>query len=180
MFNLKLRICIKLQFIFKEYRYRHMTCYYMTKDAFNKLSAEIDDLEYNVLPVIVNEVSTARGNGDLSENAEYHAAKDKQRATMKKIGYLKDFKVNAKVVDCSDLSTEIVKFGLFVEILNLDNNKKKKIRLVGDYEADVENGLISVEAQLGKALLGKKVGDIIEYEVQDDVFLYKILNITNK
>ena len=157
-----------------------MTCYYMTKEAFDKLSAEIDDLEYNILPAIVNEVSTARGNGDLSENAEYHAAKDKQRATMKKIGYLKDFKVNAKVVDCSDLSTESAKFGLFVEILNLDNDKKRKIRLVGDYEADIGNGLVSVEAPLGKALLGKKIGDIVDFEAQDEVFSYEILNISNK
>lgn len=157
-----------------------MTCYYMTKEAFDKLSAEIDDLEYNILPAIVNEVSAARGNGDLSENAEYHAAKDKQRATMKKIGYLKDFKVNAKVVDCSDLSTENAKFGLFVEILNLDNDKKRKIRLVGDYEADIGNGLVSVEAPLGKALLGKKVGDIVDFEAQDEVFSYEILNISNK
>ena len=67
------------------------TCYYITKEAFDKLNDEIEDLEYKVLPVILKEVSTARGNGDLSENAEYHAAKDKQRAIMKKIGILKDF-----------------------------------------------------------------------------------------
>lgn len=157
-----------------------MTCYYMTKEAFDELEDEIDDLEYKVLPAVVKEVSTARGNGDLSENAEYHAAKDKQRSTMKKIGYLKDFKVNAKVVDCSKLSRETVKFGLFVEILDLDNNKIKKIRLVGDYEADVRNGLISIDAPLGKALLSKKVGDIVDFETQNNIFSYKILKITNE
>ena len=155
------------------------TCYYITKEAFDKLNAEIDNLEYNVLPPIVKEVSVARGNGDLSENAEYHAAKDKQRATMKKIGYLKDFKVNAKVVDCANLSCESAKFGLFVEVLDLDTEKKRKIRLVGDYEADIGKGLISVEAPLGKALLGKKVGDIVDYETPNDVFSYEILSITN-
>lgn len=155
------------------------TCYYMTKQAFEELCAKIDDLEYNVLPAIVNEVSTARGNGDLSENAEYHAAKDKQRATMKKIGYLKDYKVNAQVVDCTNLSCESVKFGVFVEILDLDTEKKRKIRLVGDYEADVGKNLISVESPLGRALLGKKIGDVVDFETPSDVFSYEILNITN-
>lgn len=157
-----------------------MTCYYITKEAFDELNTQIDDLEYNVLPAIVNEVSTARGNGDLSENAEYHAAKDKQRAVMKKIGYLKDFKVNAKVIDCTTLSCESVKFGLFVEVLDLDNDRKKKVRLVGDYEANVGSGLISIEAPLGKALLGKKIGDIVDYETNENIFSYKILNISNK
>ena len=152
----------------------------MTKEAFERLNAEIEDLEYNVLPVIVNEVSTARGNGDLSENAEYHAAKDKQRATMKKIGYLKDFKVNAKVIDCSNLSCDNIKFGLYVEILDLETEKKKKIRLVGDYEADVNKGLISIEAPLGKALLGKKIGEVVDFEASDNVFSYEILNISNE
>ncbi len=157
-----------------------MTCYYITKEAFDELNTQIDDLEYNVLPAIVNEVSTARGNGDLSENAEYHAAKDKQRAVMKKIGYLKDFKVNAKVIDCTTLSCESVKFGLFVEVLDLDNDRKKKVRLVGDYEANVGSGLISIEAPLGKALLGKKIGDVVDYETNENIFSYKILNISNK
>ena len=95
------------------------TCYYITKEGYDRLNREIEELEHNVLPVIVNEVSTARGNGDLSENAEYHAAKDKQRATMKKIGYLKDFKVNAQVVDCGDIGTDVVKFGSYVKIVDL-------------------------------------------------------------
>lgn len=156
------------------------TCYYMTKEAYEKLNAEIEDLEYNVLPSIVNEVSTARGNGDLSENAEYHAAKDKQRATMKKIGFLKDYKVNAQVVDCSELSCDVIKFGLYVEVLDLDTDKKKKIRLVGDYEAEVSKGLISIAAPLGKALLGKKVGDIVEFETPENVFAYEVISISSK
>ena len=158
------------------------TCYYMTKEAFQELNKEIEDLEYNVLPIIVKEVSTARGNGDLSENAEYHAAKDKQRATSKKINYLKDFKANACVVDCEheNVSCEIIKFGMYVEILDLDSNKKKEIRLVGDYEADFVKNLISVSAPLGRALLGKKTGDCVDVETHDDILSYKVLKISNK
>ena len=153
------------------------TCYYITKEAFDKLNAEIENLEYNILPVIVNEVSTARGNGDLSENAEYHAAKDKQRETMRKIGYLKDFKVKAIVVDKTEMSGDIIKFGAYVKIQNLDNDKIKEIRLVGDYEADVNNDLLSIAAPIGKALLGKKIGDIIEVEMGDRIMAYEILDL---
>lgn len=156
------------------------TCYYITKEGFDRLNAEIEDLEHNVLPTIVAEVSTARGNGDLSENAEYHAAKDKQRSTMKKIGILKDYKVNAQIVDCSNLTNDSVKFGSFVEILDLDTDKTKKIRLVGDYEADIVKGLMSISAPLGKALLGKKVGESFEVETQVGIVAYEVLKISSK
>ena len=153
------------------------TCYYITKEAFDKLNDEIEDLEYKVLPVILKEVSTARGNGDLSENAEYHAAKDKQRAIMKKIGILKDFKVNAQVVDCSSISGDTIKFGAYVDILDIETNKKKHIRLVGDYEADFTAGFISISSPLGKSLLGKKVGDSVEVETPSGLMVYDILKL---
>lgn len=152
-------------------------CYYITTEGFKKLNGEIEELEHNVLPVIVEEVSRARGNGDLSENAEYHAAKDKQRATMKKIGILKDYKVNAQIVDCSEISNDSVKFGSFVEILDIDTNKVKKIRLVGDYEADITKGLMSISAPLGRALLGKKIGEMFEVETQVGIVAYEVLKI---
>ena len=156
------------------------TCYYMTKEAYERLCAEIEQLEYGDLPVVVKEVSTARGNGDLSENAEYHAAKDKQRSIMKKLGYLKDYKSKAEVVDCSSFNCDSAKFGLFIEIEDLDNEKKKKIRLVGDYEADVGKGYISVSAPLGRALLGKKVGDEIEFDNGGRSFAYQVLSISKE
>ena len=153
------------------------TCYYITKEGYERLNKEIEELEHNVLPVIVQEVSTARGNGDLSENAEYHAAKDKQRATMKKIGYLKDFKVNAQVVDCGDIGNDIVKFGSYVKIVDLDNDTIKNIRIVGDYEADINKGLVSMAAPLGKSLLGKKVGDAFEVETPSGINAYEVVEI---
>ena len=153
------------------------TCYYMTKEGFDRLNAELNELEDKILPAIVAEVSRARGNGDLSENAEYHAAKSDQRNAMRKIGYLKDFKVNAQVVDCSNLTNDTVKFGSHVEILDLDTDKKKKIRLVGDYEADITHGLISIVAPLGKALLGKKVGDSFEVETPAGISAYEVVKI---
>ena len=172
---------INLHFIFYIYFYTGIgmtTRHYVTKEAFDELDREINYLEDEVLPPVVNEVSAARGNGDLSENAEYHAAKNKQREILRKIGYLKDVKVNAEVVDCSKLSCDSVKFGLFVEILDLDTNKQKKIRLVGDYEADINKNLISIEAPLGKVLLGKKVGETVDFESGNNIFSYQILSIS--
>lgn len=153
------------------------TCYYITKEGYDRLNSEIEELEHDVLPVIVNEVSAARGNGDLSENAEYHAAKDKQRAVMKKIGYLKDFKVNAQVIDCSNIDNDFVKFGSYVEVIDLDSGVKKKIRIVGDYEADINKGLVSMVAPLGKFLLGKKIGDVFEVETPSGINMYEVLRI---
>ncbi len=158
------------------------TCYYITKEAFKRLNDEIEELEYNVLPVVLKEVSTARGNGDLSENSEYHAAKDKQRSTLRKIGYLKDFKANAQVVDCEveNKTCDVAKFGMYVEILNIDNDRKRVIRLVGDYEADVTKNLISVSAPLGRSLIGKRVDDCVDVETQDNIQSYKVIRISNK
>lgn len=153
------------------------TCYYITQEGYKRLNEEIDELENKILPIIVDEVSRARGNGDLSENAEYHAAKDKQRATMKKIGILKDYKVNAQVINCSDLSKDIITFGSKVEIQDIDSEKIKKIYLVGDYEADITNGFISVSAPLGRALLGKREGDSIEVETPSGINVYDIIKI---
>jgi len=153
-------------------------CYYITKEGYEKLNKEIEEIELKQLPIIVNEISTARGNGDLSENAEYHAAKGKQRDLMRKLGTLKDFKIKATIVDVANIKDDAVRFGVYVELLNLDNEKKKKIRIVGDYEADADKDIVSVSSKIGSALVGKKVGDIVEFEINGRIFSYEILNIT--
>ena len=122
------------------------TCYYITKEGYDKPNKEIEELEHNVLPV-------------------------------KKIGYLKDFKVNAQVVDCSNIGTDVVKFGSYVKIVDLDNDRIKNIRIVGDYEADINKGLVSMAAPLGKSLLGKKVGDAFEVETPSGINAYEVVEI---
>ena len=153
------------------------TCYYITKIGYEKLNQEIEDIEFKQLPIVINEVSTARGNGDLSENAEYHAAKAKQRELMRKLGTLKDFKINAKIVNIDNIATDAVRFGVYVEVLNLDNDKTKTIKLVGDYESDADNNIISISSKLGEELIGKKVGDLVEFEINGKIFSYEILSI---
>ena len=155
------------------------TCYLMTPEAYDSLNNEIEELEYKVLPVIIEEVKTTRAQGDLSENAEYHAAKNKQRETNRKIDNLKIFKVNAQVVDCYKfLPEDGIKFGAFVELVDIDTDKKMKIRLVGDFEADINKGWISISAPLGKAMLGKKVGDSFEVETPNEIKAYDVISIT--
>ena len=153
------------------------TCYYITNVGYEKLNQEIEDIEFKQLPIVINEVSTARGNGDLSENAEYHAAKAKQRELMRKLGTLKDFKINAKIVNIENIATDAVRFGVYVEVLNLDNDKTKTIKLVGDYESDADNNIISISSKLGEELIGKKVGDLVEFEINGKIFSYEILSI---
>ena len=153
------------------------TCYYITNIGYEKLNQEIEDIEFKQLPIVINEVSTARGNGDLSENAEYHAAKAKQRELMRKLGTLKDFKINAKIVNIDNIATDAVRFGVYVEVLNLDNDKTKTIKLVGDYESDADNNIISISSKLGEELIGKKVGDLVEFEINGKIFSYEILSI---
>lgn len=153
------------------------TCYYITNIGYEKLNQEIEDIEFKQLPIVINEVSTARGNGDLSENAEYHAAKAKQRELMRKLGTLKDFKINAKIVNIENIATDAVRFGVYVEVLNLDNDKTKTIKLVGDYESDADNNIISISSKLGEELIGKKVGDLVEFEINGKIFSYEILSI---
>lgn len=153
------------------------TCYYITNVGYEKLNQEIEDIEFKQLPIVINEVSTARGNGDLSENAEYHAAKAKQRELMRKLGTLKDFKINAKIVNIENIATDAVRFGVYVEVLNLDNDKTKTIKLVGDYESDADNNIISISSKLGEELIGKNVGDLVEFEINGKIFSYEILSI---
>ena len=156
------------------------TLYYITKEGYDKLEKELFELEHDILPTIVNEVSTARGNGDLSENAEYHAAKDKQRSVMKKIGLLKVYKANAQVVDCSQFSGVVIKFGAYVKILDVDTDKERNVRIVGDYEADLSKGFISVNTPIGRALLGRKEGETFEIETPSDLVEYKVLEVRYK
>ena len=153
-------------------------CYLMTPEAFNRLNQELEELEFKVLPAIIEEVKTTRAQGDLSENAEYHAAKNKQRETNRKIDNLKIFKVNAQVVNCYDFQpADGIKFGANVELVDIDTEKKLKIRLVGDFEADINKGWISISAPLGKAMLGKKVGDSFEVETPNEIKAYDVISI---
>lgn len=130
----------------------------MTKEGHSKLVEELDKLKKD-RPAVVKEIEVARAHGDLSENAEYHAAKDKQGFIEAKIRMIGDKVARADVIDISKVPRDRVVFGVTVTIEDEETYEKLKYQLVGEDEADVNNGKISVTSPIARALIGKKTDD---------------------
>jgi transcription elongation factor GreA len=131
----------------------------MSKTGNKKLRDELQHLERVERGVVVKAIEVAREHGDLKENAEYHAAKDRQGHIEGRIIELKDKLSRAEVIDCEKIGTDIVVFGTVVELLDLDTDEEVVYQLLGPEEADVKKGSISVLAPIGRSMLGKEVGD---------------------
>lgn len=131
----------------------------MSKTGHQKLRDELNRLERVERGVVVKAIETAREHGDLKENAEYHAAKDRQGHIEGRIIELKDKLARAEVIDCSKVNSKIIVFGTVVQLLDLDTEEEITYQLLGPEEADVKKGSISVLSPLGKSMLGKEVGD---------------------
>ena len=131
----------------------------MSKSGNQKLRDELQQLERVERGVVVKAIEVAREHGDLKENAEYHAAKDRQGHIEGRIIELKDKLSRAEVIDCQQVGTDIVVFGTVVELLDLDTDEEVIYQLLGPEEADVKNGSISVLSPIGRSMLGKEVGD---------------------
>jgi transcription elongation factor GreA len=127
-----------------------------------KLRDELNRLERVERSVVVKAIETAREHGDLKENAEYHAAKDRQGHIEGRIIELRDKLARAEVIDCSKVSSKIIVFGTVVQLLDLDTEEEITYQLLGPEEADVKKGSISVLSPLGKSMLGKEVGDEVK------------------
>mgnify|MGYP001037394959 CR=1 FL=1 len=132
---------------------------YYTPDGLKKLKAELEHLEYVERPSISNQIAEARDKGDLSENAEYDAAKEAQGLLELKIGKLKDLIANARIIDESQMDNSKVLILSTVTLKNKANGAKMTYTLVSETEADLKSGRISVNSPIGKGLLGKEVGD---------------------
>lgn len=152
----------------------------ITKEGYNKLKAEVENLKNVQRPNIIQAVATARELGDLKENAEYHASRDKQSMIEAMIASLEDKMVRSEVVDIKSLSGDIVRFGTTVKLENNDNNKIVIYKIVSEYEADIDNGLISNTSPVSKALMGKVVGDNVEIITPGGIVDYEILEISFK
>jgi len=148
----------------------------MTKTGFEKLKKELDHLMKVERPKNIKDIEEARGHGDLSENAEYHAAKERQGHIDAKKRELEHKLSHAQIIDLSKLSNEKVVFGATVTLADAESGETKKYTLVGQEEADFKKGKISVQSPVGKALIGHRVGDsvtiktptkTVEYEVQE-------------
>ncbi|SMY06846.1 transcription elongation factor GreA [Flavimaricola marinus] len=149
----------------------------LTKAGFDALNAELKKLKSVERPAIIAAISEARAHGDLSENAEYHSAKEKQSFIEGRIKELEGAIGLADVIDPSKLSGT-VKFGAKVEIVDEETDEEKTFQIVGEYEADIENGRLNIKSPLARALIGKDTGDSVEVRTPGGTRSYEILSIT--
>lgn len=148
----------------------------LTRPGFDKLDAELKHLKSVERPAIIAAISEAREHGDLSENAEYHSAKEKQSFIEGRIKELEGVISLAEVIDTSKLSGPI-KFGAVVALVDEDTDEEKTYQIVGEYEADIEKGRLNVRSPLARALIGKTVGDTVEVRTPGGERSYEILSI---
>ena len=154
-----------------------MAIEYMTQAGYDKLKKDLADALAQ-RPVISAAIAEAREKGDLSENAEYDAARDAQGLLEVKIARLKEKVANARVIDESKLSADSVQLLSKVEVENLANKMKMKFQIVGESEADFAKGLLSASTPIGKALMGHSKGETVEATVPSGVMKFKILDIS--
>ena len=152
----------------------------MTEDGQKRLIIELKILKTVERPLIVKAIADARSNGDLSENAEYHAAREKQSFIEGRVAEIEDIISKAEIIDVSLLSGSVVKFGASVTIINLEDKKESKYQLVGEFEADIESKKISVTSPIARALIGKKKGDYIEVSTPKGITSYEIKSVRFK
>lgn len=150
---------------------------YMTQAGYDKLVAEINELESVQRPEISRQIAEARDKGDLSENAEYDAAKEAQGLLESKIAQLKGILSNARIIDESRLGTDSVQILNRVKIRNTKNGAEVSYTLVSDSEANLREGKISVNTPIAKGLMGKKVGDIAEVQTPGGLVNFEIVEI---
>lgn len=149
----------------------------MTASGFKALEEEVNKLKNVERHAIVKMISEARAHGDLSENAEYHAAKERQAFIEGRVIELEDLLGRADVIDVSRLSGASVKFGATVTLIDEDSNQKRKYQIVGDHEADAKKGRISISSPIARALIGKAKGDTVEVAAPGGARSYEILKV---
>lgn len=149
----------------------------MTQEAYNKKMADVEELENVVMPQIAEDIALARAEGDLKENAEYHAQREKQGMVQAKINEIKGRLSRAQIVDPSTIPTDIIAFGAKVTVLDTDMDDEEVITLVGDGDEDYDSGKYLITSPIGRGLLGKKVGEIADIDVPKGTLQFKVLKI---
>ena len=150
----------------------------MTPAGFQKLKDELDRLKKVDRPANVQAIAEARAHGDLSENAEYHAAKERQSFIVGRMQELDHKIALANVVDTSKISHEHISFGATVKLLDVDTDEEKTYTLVGPEEADIKLGKISIHSPIGKALIRKEIGDSVTVKAPAKTIEYEVLDIS--
>ena len=149
----------------------------ITKKGYEALQAELERYKKVERPKNIRDIEEARAHGDISENAEFEAAKERQSHIDGRIRDLEHKLAEAQIIDTSNLSTEKVVFGATVTVKDLQSDKEQRYTLVGQDEADLKNGKISVQSPVGRALIGKRVGDTLEVQTPAKLAEYEVLNM---
>lgn len=155
-----------------------MATSYMTQEGYKRLLEEINQLESVQRPAISRQIAEARDKGDLSENAEYDAAKEAQGLLEMKIAKMKDTLANSRVIDESSLNTDSVQILNKVKIKNQNNGQVMTYMLVSESEANLKEGKLSVSTPIGQGLMGKKVGDTVQVKVPSGIIPFEIVDIS--
>lgn len=150
----------------------------MTQESYNRRKHQIQEMENIQMPKIAEDIATARAEGDLKENAEYHAQREKQGLLQARIAELKGRLSIAQIVDPSQVPRDEVAFGATVKVLDVKFDDEEKITLVGDGDEDYDNGKYLITSPIGRGLLGKKVGDVAKIEVPKGTLTFKVLEIS--
>jgi len=149
----------------------------MTAGGYTALDEELKRLKTLERPSVIAAISEARAHGDLSENAEYHAAKERQGWIEGRIAEIEDKIARAQIIDVSRLSGSQVKFGATVTVVDEDTEDEGRYQIVGEHEADVKAGRISLSSPLSRAMIGKEVGEVVEVNTPGGVKAYEILKV---
>lgn len=154
-----------------------MEAFQITKSGYEKLKSEIENLRNVERPKVIAQIAAARELGDLRENAEYHSAKDKQGFIEAQLADLEEKFSRAEVVDIAKLSGNKIQFGASVTLEDSDSGRKVKYKIVSEFEANIDDGLISVISPVARSLLDKKIGDEVEIKTPGGLVNYEILNV---
>ena len=150
----------------------------MTKNGAEKLREQLHELKTIERPRIIAAIAEARAHGDLSENAEYHAAREQQSFMEGRINKIESTLADVQIIDVRGISErDKVVFGATVTILNIDSNEEVTYQIVGELEADINIGLISIASPIARSLIGKKIGDIVDVNAPSGVIEYEIIKI---
>ena len=149
----------------------------MTAEGYQALDDDLKRLKTLERPAGISAISEARAHGDLSENAEYHAAKERQGWIEGQIADIEDRMARAQVIDVSKLSGSQVKFGATVSVVDEDTEDQARYQIVGEHEADVRAGRISITSPIARAMIGKEPGDVVEVNTPGGVKAYEIVNV---
>ncbi len=149
----------------------------MTLDGYERLETELKRLKTTERPAVIKAIAAAREHGDLSENAEYHAARDRQAFIEGRVSELEEQIRGADVIDAHKLKGKDVKFGAIVKVADEDTDEKTTFQIVGEYEADIKAGRLAITSPLARALIGKRVNDSVEVTTPGGTKSYEIVSV---